>query len=322
MTNTRERFVATAPIFEGAIARLETVAPVEISPSTDEETMLGLLDNTIGIVCRGEGKVTARMIAGCPTLKVIGRPGAGFDSVDLVTATSRNIPLVYAPVGGFAVAEGAMAMLLAIAKELLILDRHVREGRWEKRYETMTSDLTEKTMGIIGLGRIGSYLARLLQPFDMKLLGYDPVVTSEAAAETGVQWVPLEELLARADFVSVHVPLNDSTRGLINAERLAAMKPGAILINTSRGAIVENLDVVADALESGRLGGAGLDVFPQQPPDSSHRIFQHPRLLCSPHVAGISALAWQRVSMTMADGMVAVLEGKHPEYCVNPEVFS
>ncbi|MBM3775804.1 MAG: hydroxyacid dehydrogenase [Acidobacteria bacterium] len=320
-TQARQRIVSTAPIDRVAIEILEKFAPVETSPAPDEDTVLGMLDGAVALVCRGEGKVTARMIAACPTLRVVGRTGVGYDSVDVAALTARRIPLVYAPVSGFAVAEGAMALLLALVKKILLCDSVVKAGQWNRRYEFQTGDMTGHTFGIVGLGRIGMHLARLARPFEMTILGYDPYVPPEAAREGGVEPVSLEELLARSDYVSLHLPLNPETRGLINRARIETMKPGAILVNTARGGVIESLDVLADALESGRLSAVGLDVFPAEPPDSSHRIFRHPNLLCAPHVVGTSEMAMERIYRSMATDMLAVLENRQPKFCVNPQVF-
>jgi phosphoglycerate dehydrogenase-like enzyme len=173
------------------------------------------------------------------------------------------------------------------------------------------------TLGIIGMGRIGSHLAKLARAFDMTVLGYDPV-----AKESEIPLVPLEELLSRSDFVSLHMPLNEHTRGFMNRARMASMKRGAILINTARGGIIESLDVLADALESGQLSAVGLDVFPTEPPDCSHRIFNNSNLVCAPHLLGVSKLAMDRIYKSMASDMVAVLQGRTPRFCVNPEVFA
>ncbi len=316
-----QRIVATAPIDTTAIEILQQVAPVEIAPSTDEETLIGLLKGTIALVCRGEGRVTGGMIDACPTLRVIGRTGAGFDSVDVAAATARKIAVINAPVSGFAVAEGALALLLALVKKIPLCDSIVKTGQWQKRYDFKTGDLAEHTLGIIGLGKIGAHLAKLTQPFGMIILGYDPFVSSDKAGVPWVQMVDLPELLRSSDFVSVHVPLMEQTQGLINPERLALVKPGAILINTSRGGIVESLDALAEALDTGQLSAVGLDVFPTEPPDSSHRIFKDPRVLCAPHVLGVSDLAMDRIYRSMATDMVAVLENRPPQYCVNPEVL-
>ena len=316
------RIVATAPIDATAIEILKQVAPVEIAPSTNEETMLGLLKGTIALVVRGEGRVTGGMIEACPTLRVIGRTGAGFDSIDVAAATARKIPVINAPVSGFAVAEAALALLLALVKKIPLCDSIVKSGQWQKRYDFKTGDLAEHTLGIVGLGKIGAHLAKLAQPFGMTIFGYDPFVSSDKAGVPWVQMVKLPELLSRSDFVSLHVPLMEQTRGLINRERLAMIKRGAILINTSRGGVIESLDVLADALDEGKLSAAGLDVFPAEPPDSSHRIFKDPRVLCAPHVLGVSELAMDRIYRSMATDMVAVLQERPPQYCVNPEVLS
>jgi D-3-phosphoglycerate dehydrogenase len=310
------RIIATAPIDRTAIEILEQVAPVKVAPSPEESVVTGMLQHAIGLVCRGESKITSRMIASCPTLRVIGRPGAGYDSVDIVAASARKIPVVYAPVAGFAVAEGALALLLALVKKIPLADSLVKTGQWNRRYEISTGDMMGRTLGIVGLGRIGSQLAKLVHPFDMTVLGYDPVVT-----DTKVTMLPLDELLARSDFVSLHVPLNEQTRGLMNRARIATMKRGAILINTARGGVIETLDVLADALDSGQLGAVGLDVFPTEPPDISHRIFRHPNLICAPHLLGVSELGMDRIYRSMANDMVAVLQGRAPRFCVNPEVF-
>lgn len=312
-----QRIISTAPIDRTAIDILEQVAPVEIAPSPDEVVVTNMLERAIALVCRGEGKVTSRMIAACPTLRVIGRTGAGFDSVDIKAASAKRIPVVYAPIGGFAVAEGALALLLALIKKVVVADSIVKSGQWNKRYEILTGDMMSHTLGIIGMGRIGSHLAKLATAFDMTVLGYDPIVT-----KASIPLVPLDELLARSDFVSIHTPLSDDTRGFINAAQIARMKPGSILINTARGAVVESLDVLADALENGQLGAVGLDVFPTEPPDCSHRIFKHPNLVCAPHLLGVSELAMDRIYRSMATDMVAVLQGRHPQFCVNPEVFA
>ena len=318
---TSERIVSTAPIDQIAIDILEQVAPVEISASPDESTMLTLLEGTIGLVARGtEGSITRKIIENCPGLRVIARPGVGYDTVDVAFATQRRIPVVYAPIGGFAVAEAALALLMAIVKKIQLADTILKQGQWQRRYQLSTGDLTGHTLGIIGLGRIGGRLARLVQNFEMEVLGYDPFLTEKDARGSGVEMVPLDDLLRRSDFISVHVPLGEQTRGMINRERIARMKPGAIFINTARGGVVESLDVLADALESGHLGAVGLDVFPTEPPDTTHRLFKHPHFTGAPHLLGVSRLAMERIYRSMATDMVAVLEGRRPRYCVNPEV--
>lgn len=315
------RIVATSPIGETAIEILEQVARFEVSATPDEETLMGLLEGTIGLVSRGSGRVTARMIEACADLAVIGRPGAGFETVDVEAATARRIPVVYAPVGGFAVAEGALALLLALVKKLPLCDDLVRSGQWQERYAHETGDIAGHTVGILGVGRIGTQFARLMQPFEVSLLGCDPFADPAVVRELGVEMVGLDELLSRSDYVSLHAPLNDDTAGLLTRARIGAMKPAAVLINVSRGGLVESLDAVLEGLEDGPLAAAGLDVFPDEPPDFSHPLFKHPRCLFAPHLLGVSTLAMGRIYRSMATDMVTVLGGGRPVFCVNPEVY-
>jgi phosphoglycerate dehydrogenase-like enzyme len=316
-----KRIVAVEPIGQTAIDILERVAPVEIAEATDERTLLSTIQGTIGFVFRGQGRVSERLLGEATELKVIGRTGAGLDNVDLSAATARGTPVVYAPVSGFAVAEGALAMLLALIKQLAYWDRFVKSGRWNEKYGSTTGDMAEHTLGIVGMGRIGRHMARLAHPFGMRILGYDPYIDDGTGLPDEFQTVGLEELLAASDYVSLHTPLTDETRGLIDEQRLSAIKTGAILINTARGGLIQSLDVLADALESGRLGGVGLDVFPTEPPDPTHRIFQHPRCICAPHLVGGSRLAMHRILHSMATDMVRVINGNRPQHCANPEVF-
>jgi D-3-phosphoglycerate dehydrogenase len=312
------RFVATAPIGEPAISILEGVAPLETASTPDVDTIIGMRDGMIGLVCRGEGGANRRTIEACDALQVIGRTGVGYDSVDVDAATERHIPVIIAPKNDFAVAEGALAMLLSLIKLLPLADRAVKDGNWQWRYSQLTGDMTGKTLGLIGVGRIGRKLARLVKPFDVTVIAFDPYADVDTADAMQVE---LDELISRSDFISLHTPLNDETRGMINAERIAQMKAGVILINTSRGAVVESLDVLADALDSGQLAAVGLDVFPVEPPDASHRIFRDPRCLCAPHQVGTSELAMYRIYESMANDMVAVIEGREPNHCVNPQVL-
>lgn len=314
-------FLATKPIGDAALAILGKIAPVTTAPATDDDTLLGLLDGTIGLVCRGEGRATRQLIEAARDLRVIGRAGAGYDNVDVVAATERGVAVVIAPVHGFAVAEASMALLLAAVKQVIVGDTIVRAGAWGERYDFLVGDLAEHTLGIVGLGRIGSRLAQLAEAFQMTVLACDPEVEVGAVVEGVTEIVGLEELLARSDFISLHVPLTDQTRGLIDRRRLKQIKRGAILLNAARGGVVESLDVLFEAIQDGQLSAVALDVFPSEPPDVSHPIFKSPRCLFSPHVAGQTALGMERVYQSMATDMAAVLSGARPVHCVNPEVF-
>ena len=248
-----ERFVSTAPIGQMAIDILSSRAPVEISPSTSHESVANLMDGTLGLICRAETYIDGRILDAGKNLKVLGRPGVGYDSVDVVAATERGIPLIYAPVGGFAVAEWAMAAMLALAKRIIECNQMVKLDKWSQRYSLELDDMTEKTLGIVGFGRIGQHLAGLAAPFGMRIVAYDPFVDKKLASAQNVELLDLESLLKTSDYVSLHPALNDSSRGLIKSEHMQVIKKGAILINASRGGVVENLEILADALDEGVL---------------------------------------------------------------------
>ena len=230
-----ERFVSTAPIGQMAIDILSSRAPVEISPSTSHESVANLMDGTLGLICRAETYIDGRILDAGKNLKVLGRPGVGYDSVDVVAATERGIPLIYAPVGGFAVAEWAMAAMLALAKRIIECNQMVKLDKWSQRYSLELDDMTEKTLGIVGFGRIGQHLARLAVPFGMRIVAYDPFVDKKLASGQNVELLDLESLLKTSDYISLHPALNDSSKGLIKSEHMQVIKKGAILINASRG---------------------------------------------------------------------------------------
>lgn len=263
------------------------------------------------LIVRGDAIVTAAEIAAAPRLRVIGRSGVGVDNVDVAAASARGIPVVVAPgAGARAVAEGAFVLALALLKRLPELDRAVREGDWEIRDRSDVRDVIGATIGIVGYGRIGRELADLARGVGMQVLAHDPNV-DEAAT-------PLDVLFAHSDAASLHVPLNDETRGLVGPELLARAKPGLVLVNTARGALVSSLDDLLAALESGQLGGVGLDVFDEEPPDPSHPLFAQPRVLVTPHALGLTRSAREAVFRTMAEGVAAALRGERPEHVASP----
>jgi phosphoglycerate dehydrogenase-like enzyme len=211
--------------------------------------------------------------------------------------------------------------MLALSKKMIHWDIQLKQGNWRSRFEQSPGDLEGATLGIIGLGRIGCRLAQLIRPFGMSVLAYDPYVTAEAASEQNVELVALDELLQKSDFVSIHALLNDNTRGLINRTRFSAMKPGSILINLARGAIVESLDVLYEALTDGPLAAAALDVFEPEPPDVSHPIFKLENCLTSPHAICMTKRAMYKSFKMMAEDMAAVLAGRTPQFVANPEAL-
>lgn len=317
------RIIATARVLPVTHEILNRFAPIEVATATDENSLVSMMEGTIGLIVRGITPISRRVIEAATELRVIGRTGVGYDNVDIKAATERGIPVVFAPgAGSKAVAEGALSMLLALAKRLPQLDQKTRAGQWQARDEISMGDLYGATLGLVGLGRIGSEVARLAQAFGMHVVGYDPEVSESTANTMGVKLTDLDSLLKESDFVSVHAPMNEQTRGMFDARRVGLMKRGAILVNLARGGLMTNLDVLNDALETGRLSGVGLDVYPTEPPDVTHPIFRRSNVICTPHCMGLSVKAAFATFTMVSQGMADVFSGGTPKYVANPQVFS
>jgi phosphoglycerate dehydrogenase-like enzyme len=268
-------------------------------------------------------RVSAATLEGADRLAVIARYGVGYDSVDVPACTACGVALTITPDGvRRPVATGVMTFVLALAHRVFDQDRAIRAGEgWSRKLELMGYGLTGKRLGLIGLGNIGSEVARLAKPFDLQPIACDPYVAPERAAELGVPLVDLETLLATADFVVVVCALTPETRHMLNAERLALMKPTAFLINTARGPVVDQVALTA-ALREGRIRGAALDVFEQEPIDPNDPILALDNVIATPH-----ALAWTDewayiTGRSAIDSMLAIAAGSVPKYLVNKEVIN
>ena len=314
--------IATAPLKPVAVEILKPFGDLAVMPDYSMETLFPHLENAIAIALRGEGFFPEVALDAAPNLKVLGRTGVGYNKVCVAAATMRKIPVVYTPgVGARAVAEGAMAWMLALSKNILKWDTEAKSGNWNSREEIQNDGLEGSTLGIIGFGRIGQQLARMAAPCDMTVLAYDPFVPAEVAKPLGVELVELEDLMSRSDFISVHAASTEENRGLINRQQLAGVKRGAYFLNLARGWLVDNLDDLHDALTEGRLAGVALDVFEPEPPDVSHPLFRHPNCLTAPHAIAGSKYSTNKIHQTMAEDMAAVLSGQRPRFVVNPEIY-
>jgi D-3-phosphoglycerate dehydrogenase len=311
------KVVLTAPINPRGLEILREVArPVILAQGTAEELAAEIRDAD-GVLFRGSLGCPAELIHSAPRLKVIGRYGVGYDNVDVAAATAAGIPVVITPGANTeTVAEQAWALLLALARRLPFWHRAVLEGRWNCRYTEESIPVRGKMLGIVGLGRIGRRVARLARAFEARVQAYDPYLTPAEAAD--VPLVDLETLLRTSDFISLHCLLSEETRRLIDREAVGKMKPGAIVVNTARGAVCD-LDALAEGLQSGHLAGVGLDVFPEQPPDLSHPIFRQENFLCSPHVSSLTPDADEKIATMVCSDIVRVLRGERPHHPVNPE---
>ena len=275
-----------------------------------------------GLLCLLTDRVDANLLDGLPNLEFVSSMSAGVDHIDVAALTERGIPLGHTPgVLVDATANATFALLLAAARRVVEADRYIRQGNW--RVDNAWSpefftgkDVSGATLGIIGLGAIGQAVAKRAASFGMRVLGYNHTERSVP----GVDSVSLEALLLRSDFVSLHVPLNDGTRHLMNADRIAAMKPGAVLVNTARGGIVDET-ALAQALARGDLYAAAIDVFETEPVEQENPLLALPNVVVAPHIGSATALTRAKMADLAVDNTIAALAGQPMPFCVNPEVY-
>ncbi len=295
----------------------EIGAELVLAPDTSEQTLVKYAKGSDAIISNW-AKTTDRVIAAAlPSLKIVARTGIGVDNIDVAFATTKGIPVTNVPAYCLPdVAEQAMALLLALARKVAYYDRHIRTGHWERTTGPAMQRLEGKTFGIVGLGKIGRELIPRASGFKMEVIGHDPYVSAEQGEKIGVKMVDLNTLLATADVVDLHCPLMDSTRNLINADTLRRMKPPAYLINTARGELVDE-DALYEALTTGQIAGAGLDVRHKEPPDPNDRLVQLPNVAQSPHASYYTAV--RELQELTAWEVRRVLTGESPLNVVNPK---
>jgi glyoxylate reductase len=267
--------------------------------------------------------VTAALLEQCPRLRVVSNMAVGVDNVDLAACTRRGIPVGNTPgVLTAGTADLAMALLLAIARRLGEAAEDARQGRWKTWSPTgwLGADLDGATLGIVGFGKIGQAVARRAHGFGLRLLYSDPSRHPELEDALGAQHVALEPLLGESDFVSLHVPLTEQTRGLIDAQALQRMKPGAYLINTARGPVVDQAALV-EALQKGWIAGAALDVTDPEPLPPNHPLYSSPYCLIAPHIGSATTNTRRRMAELAAENLLAGLSGQRLPHCANPQVY-
>jgi D-3-phosphoglycerate dehydrogenase len=271
----------------------------------DKDKLLEVIGQYDGLAIRSASKVTEKIIAAATNLKVIGRAGIGVDNVDIPAATKKGIIVMNTPFGNsITTAEHAIAMMMALARQLPEADASTRASKWEKN-RFMGVEVTNKVLGLIGAGNIGSIVADRAQGLRMKVIAFDPFLTPERAQTMGVEKVELDELLARADFITLHTPLIDATRNIISAEALAKTKKGVRIINCARGGLVDEA-ALYDALKSGQVAGAALDVFLQEPAENNP-LFELPNVICTPHLGASTTEAQENVALQVAEQISAYL---------------
>ena len=304
------KILITDPISEEGVDYLKQQPDLEVVCRFDLslEALFSEIRDAEGLIVRSKTQVTQEVIEKASQLRVIGRAGAGVDNIDLKAATRKGVVVMNTPGGNsISVAEHAFALLLALARKIPFADPSLRSGVWNKK-AFIGQELQNKTLGLVGLGKIGSIMAQRAPSFQLKVLAYDPFVSEDYTRDLGVELRSLEEVLSEADFVSLHAPLNEKTKGIICKDTLQLMKKGAFLINAARGELVVEEDL-ADALENGHLGGAALDVFENEPN-------VHPRLLASdhtvltPHIAASTVEAQSKVGYDIAQQVAAYLQNE------------
>ena len=300
------------PIHAKALDLLKARAEVRFAESLDEDALIPSVGDVEGIIIRAHGKVTRRLMEAAPRLKVIARHGVGVESIDRQAAAEMGIVVVNTPDANIeSVAEQCVGMMILLAKHICEADKALRGGDWESRYRLTGRQLLGKALGVVGLGRIGRRLAGICHAaFAMPILYYDVVDYPDLEAELGAQRLSLENVLERADFVSVHVPLVAATRGLIDEAALKRMKPTAYLINTSRGPVVDQAALVR-ALEAGWIAGAGLDVYDPEPPPAGDPLLKLGNVVVTPHMASHTDEALLQMAMVVTD-VLAVLDRGQP----------
>lgn len=297
---------------------------IVLAPDKNPATVAPHMADADAVVLRTGIKMTAELMAGAPKLKTISRTGAGFDNIDVKAATERGI-IVSSSLGAntTTVAEHALALIFALFKALPALDKAMRQGNFKARYDYLGRDLRGKTLGVVGFGRIGSEIAKACRDsFGMKIIAHDEYLP-EAVVKTLSSWVDflsLKELCSQADIITMHVPLTETTKGLIDAEKIALMKKDAVIVNTSRGGIIDE-KALAEALNSGRLGGAGLDVFEDEPPKPDNPLLGCEKAILTPHSAALTQECVVRMAVLGAQRVIDLMRGISPDNIANPEVL-
>jgi D-3-phosphoglycerate dehydrogenase len=273
---------------------------VDVKSKMTPEELAAVIDNYDGVVVRGATKATAAAFEKVTRTKVIGRAGSGTDNIDKVAATKKGVVVMNTP-GGNTVTTGehAIAMLMALARQLPQATASMKEGKWEKS-KFMGTELTDKVLGVVGMGNIGKVVAERGLGLKMVVLGVDPYVSKDDMARLGVEYVTLDELYRRSDFITFHTPLTPETKNMVNASSIERMKKGVFLINCARGALINEADLQA-ALESGKVKGAALDVYPVEPPPPDTPYFKHPNVILTPHLGAATTEAQEKVAVLIAE---------------------
>jgi D-3-phosphoglycerate dehydrogenase len=300
---------------EEGIKILQPHAEVDVKTGLKPEELIAIIGDYDALLVRSQTKVTADVIKAGKKLQVIARAGVGVDNVDVDEATQHGIIVVNAPTGNtISAAEHTIALMLALARNIPQANAVLRGGAW-KRSNFMGIEVRDKTLGILGLGNVGSEVAKRARGLQMKLIGHDPFISVDHARRLQVELVPIKQLLQESDFITLHMPLNSSTKGMIGAKELALVKPTVRIINTARGGLIDD-EALAKAVKENKVAGAAIDVFPTEPCTQSV-LFEDDRIIVTPHLGASTTEAQAMAASDVAEQVVDILQGKPPRYPVN-----
>ena len=307
-------------LHEAGIELLKGAADVEVATGLEKDVLVKKIRDKDAILVRSATKVTSDVIKAGKKLKVIGRAGVGVDNIDMGAATERGIVIVNSPTASsITVAEHTIGLMLSLARNIPFADSSLKSRKWEKK-KFLGIELHGKTLGIIGMGRIGLEVAKKAKAFDMNIIAYDPYISEKAIRKFRAEVVDLDILFARSDFITLHVPLTDETRYIIGEKAISQMKNGVCIINCARGGIIDE-KALLKGLESGKVGGAALDVFEIEPPLESP-LLKNPRFVATPHLGASTEEAQRYASVIACEEVIKVLNNEPPRYAVNMPVFS
>ena len=302
-------------INEKGIENLREVAEVVVDTSITPEELANTIHEYDGIIVRSRTKLTADIIKKAENMKIIARAGVGVDNIDLDAATEKGIMVVNSPEStSVTVAEHTMGLILSMARKISIADKSVKDGKWEKK-NFMGVELRNKTLGVIGMGRIGSQVVNRCKAFGMDAMAYDPYLPEEVAKQMGVDLTDLDTVLKNSDFITIHVPLTPETKHSISAEQFEIMKDGAYIVNCARGGIIDE-EALYDALVNNKIGGAALDVYEEEPPKDS-KLFELDNIVLTPHIAASTKEAQRDAAIIVADEIIDLAKGKNPRNVLN-----
>ena len=310
-----QRVLIADSLAPAGVEVLRQSAEVDELRDADRPRLTELIADYDAVIVRSGTQITREVLEGGDRLKVVGRAGVGVDNIDIAAATQRGVLVINAPTANsLSATEHTFALLLALARRIPSADASLKAERWERKSH-VGSELQGKTLGVIGFGQIGQRVATRARAFEMETLAYDPFLQAEVARRLDVEPAALDDLLARSDFITFHTPLTDQTRNMLDESRIALMKDGAAVINVGRGGVVDAEALLA-ALESGKLSGAGLDVFPVEPP-TDYRLAAHPKVVATPHIGAQTTEAQERIATETARMVLAALGGSLAVSAVN-----